>query len=289
MEQIAELRTYGSDRRIAGRRVSERRLNAQPWPPEAERRITERRIAERRTGERRRQNAQRALYLVPGSQNAERTTHSVERATHNTERKLRRAPSFLAGGIVALMVVLMGVGGYFVKSFLSEESPNKKKSPIMVTLMKPPPPPDIKEKLPEPEQIKQPLKEEIYTPPQDSDPGPDKDSTPAGDTLGVDAAGTAGGDAFGLVGKKGGRSLLAGEGGTGGMGRLSLLIKFAGYTHTVEAEIRKRVMKHLDQYGGIPKGKLQAGVRLTLDGSGAVVDYKIIGSSGNHKMDDAVK
>jgi len=209
---------------------------------------------------------------------------------HNAERKLRRAPSFLAGGIVAVMVVLVGVGGYFVKSFLSEDSPNKMKSLIMVTLMKPPPPPEIKVKPPEPEQIKQPPKEEIYTPPQeDSNPGQDKDNTPAGDNLGVDAEGKAGSDAFGLVGKKGGRSLLAGEGGTGGMGRLSLLIKFAGYTHAMETEIRKRVMKQLDQNGGIPKGKLQAGVRVTLDGSGAVVDYKIIGSSGSHKMDDAVK
>jgi TonB family protein len=176
------------------------------------------------------------------------------------------------------------------KTFLSDDSPHKKSSPIMVTLMKPPPPPQIKEKPPEPEQLKQPPKEEIFTPtPEDSNPGLDKDNTPAGDSLGVDAEGTAGGDAFGLVGKKGGRSLLAGEGGSGGMGRLSLLIKFAGYAHTVEAEIRKKVMKRLDQDGGIPKGKLQAGVRVRLDGSGAVVDYKIIGSSGNRKMDEAVK
>jgi TonB family protein len=195
----------------------------------------------------------------------------------------------MAWGILALMVVLAGVGVYIVKSSLSNDSPLKKSSTVVVTLLKPPPPPQIKEKPPEP--VKEIPKEEIYTPEQnqDSNPGPDQDKTPAGDNLGVDAEGTAGGDAFGLVGKKGGRSLLAGDGGNGGMGRLSLLVKFAGYAHIAEAEIRKKVMKQMDKNGGIPKGKLQAGVRVCLDSSGAVVDFKIIGSSGNHSMDEAVQ
>jgi TonB family protein len=47
-------------------------------------------------------------------------------------------------------------------------------------------------------------------------------------------------------------------------------------------------MKKLDENGGIPKGKLQAVARISLDKQGAIVSYKIIGSSGNHKMDDAV-
>ncbi len=285
MAQNAELITpkINIERRIAGRRIAERRI-ADPRTQyavrstlDAERRIAERRIAERRISDR------RTLYVVPNAQ------HAHKNAEHSSHHAVRRAPSFLAWGILALMVVLAGVGAYMVKSFLSSDIPGKKSSTVMVTLLKPPPPPQIKEKLPEPEQLKQPPKEEIYTRQEDSNPGPDKDNTPAGDNLGLDAEGTAGGDAFGLVGKKGGRSLLAGEGGTGGMGRLSLLVKFAGYTHTVEAEIRKRVMKRLDQDGGIPKGKLQAGVRISLDGSGAVVDFKIMGSSGNHKMDEAVK
>ena len=72
------------------------------------------------------------------------------------------------------------------------------------------------------------------------------------------------------------------------MGRLSFLSKFSGYSHIVETEIRKKVMKRLDEDGGIPKGKLQAVVRVSLDSSGSY-KYKIIGSSGNHKMDEAIK
>ena len=309
MAQNAELITEDAGRRVAGRRVAghvitDRRI--------ADRRITdrrtqnaesniqytgvERRVAERRIADRRTQNAELSMeYSELSTQylpkNVERNTQNAERsfnAEHSTHHAVRSKPSYMAWGILALMVVLAGVGASIVKSSLSDDSPHKKNSPVMVTLLKPPPPPQIKEKLPEP--VKEIPKEEIYAPTQeDSNPGPDDDKAPAGDNLGVDAEGTAGGDAFGLVGKKGGRSILAGGGGSGGMGRLSLLVKFAGYAHITEAEIRKKVMKQLDESGGIPKGKLQAGVRVRVDSSGAIIDFKIIGSSGNHKMDDAVQ
>jgi TonB family protein len=206
------------------------------------------------------------------------------------------------------MVILLGAAVYFVKAVLSDDSSRKKSSVTMVTLLKPPPPPQIKEKPPEPEQVREiQKKEEGFTSGlqdvanqaglqdvanQDSKPAGEQDNTPAGDNLGLDAEGTAGGDAFGLVGKKGGRSLLAGgggSGGSGGMGKLSLLAKFAGYAQIVETEIRKRVMKRLDEEGGVPRGKLQAVARVSVDSNGAVVDYRIIGSSGNHKMDEAIK
>ena len=64
-----------------------------------------------------------------------------------------------------------------------------------------------------------------------------------------------GGDSFGLGAKKGGKSILEGDG--GGLGKRSLLSKFGGDTQIVETEIRKRVMKQLDEEGGFPKGKLQ--------------------------------
>lgn len=197
--------------------------------------------------------------------------------------------------MIAVMAGLAGGAIYVVKAVLSDDSPRQKSSVANITLMKPPPPPQVKEKPPEPEQVKQAeKKEEIFTPGpqdmanQDNSPG-EQDNAPAGDSLGVDAEGTAGSDAFGLVAKKGGRSILAGGGGGGGMGKLSLLSKFSGYTRVVESEIRKKVIKRLDEEGGVPRGKLQAILRVSVDGKGSIVECKIIGSSGNNRMDEAIK
>ncbi|HVP77594.1 MAG TPA: TonB family protein [Thermodesulfobacteriota bacterium] len=134
------------------------------------------------------------------------------------------------------------------------------------------------------------------------------DNTPAGDTLGLDAEGRAGSDAFGLVARKGGRSILAGGGsgkgggdgsgrvGGGGSGKIggggprgSLLDKFGWYTQIVKNEISKTVQKRLEENGGIPRGKLQTVVRVSVDGTGAVTQCGIVGSSGNHELDESVK
>ena len=197
--------------------------------------------------------------------------------------------SVLTWGLIALMAALLGTGVYFVKMVLSDDSVHRNKPIAIVTLLKPPPPPQIKEKMPEPpKEIQQ--KEEIVETVQQNDPNSqadNQDNTPAGDQLGLDADGIAGGDAFGLVGKKGGRSILAGDG--GGMGKLSLLSRYAGYTQVMQAEIRKKVMKHLEDEGGIPKGKLQAIARVSVDSSGTILECRIVGSSGNHNMDNTIK
>ena len=190
--------------------------------------------------------------------------------------------------LVAVMIILTAGGVYIVKTVLSENEPHRENTTATVTLLKPPPPVQVKEK--PPEEIKEvPKKEDIVDPGVKNDTqkqnADSKDNTPAGDNLGVDAEGGAGSDSFGLVGKKGGRSILAGG---SGMGNLSLLTKFSGYTQIVVTEIRKKVMKQLDEEGGIPKGKLQTVVRVKVDVDGKVVDFRIIGSSGNNRMDDAV-
>jgi TonB family protein len=150
----------------------------------------------------------------------------------------------IVGGFVGLMIVLLGVGGYIIRTVLSDESPRKKSSVATVTMLKPPPI-TVKEKPPEPEPAKEiRRKEEIKDQEKGEtiDSGPTKevqhmdnvpardtpglvnppagevsDNTPAGDRLGLDAEGKAGSDAFGLVARKGGRSILAGGGsGTAG-------------------------------------------------------------------------
>lgn len=208
-----------------------------------------------------------------------------------SEKDKKQAPT-VSWGLIALVVVFLGGAAFIIVNVLSGEGPRRKSDFTTVTLLKPPPV-QVKEKLPEPEPepVKEMQKEAMVDPTpglQNEAQNNDNDNTPAGENLGVDAEGKAGGDSFGLVGKKGGRSILSGDGG-GGMGRLSLLSKFGWYTQIVETEIRKKVMKHLDENGGIPRGKLQAVVQVSVNSAGAIVKYKIIGSSGNHKMDEAVK
>jgi TonB family protein len=167
---------------------------------------------------------------------------------------------------------------------MADEGPRQKNNTVVVSLMKPPPMPEMKVKpIEQPKEL--PKQEEIVTE-QINEPESAGDNTPAGDALGVDADGKAGSDAFGLVGRKGGRSLL--DGGDG-LGKFSLQSKYAGYTQVVQTTIRKKVMKRLDDEGGIPKGKFEVAVRLHLDSAGAVIDYRIVGSSGNHRIDEAVK
>ena len=191
--------------------------------------------------------------------------------------------------LIGAFIVLAAGGVYLVKAVLSEDAPRRKDTTATVTLLKPPPPPLIREKPPELEPVKEIKKEEIIDPSVQNDAQSSKndsqDDTPAGSDLGVDAEGSAGSDGFGLVGKKGGRSILAGG---GGFGKGSLLAKFSGYTQIVTMELRKKVMKRLDEEGGIPRGKLQAVVRVSVDGDGKIRDYRIVGSSGNSKMDDAI-
>lgn len=188
-------------------------------------------------------------------------------------------------GLIAIMVFVLAGGAWGVKAFLMDDSPRRKSPVTTVTLLRPPPPVQAKEKPPEPVIKEVPKKEEIITPGPKDQPENSSDNTPAGDKLGLDAEGGAGSDAFGLVGKKGGRSLLAGG---DGLGKYSLLSKFGWYNQIVEREITRKVMRSLEENGGVQKGKLKTVLRVSLDGRGAVTNYRIIGSSGNHKMDEAV-
>jgi TonB family protein len=240
-------------------------------------------------------------------------------------------------GLMALVVVFLAGGIYFVNMILSSPgtSPRTKSGIVIVNLPKAP---LITEKEKPPEQPVKEIQKKVEIKPQEKDevvdsgpniatqsthdntpagdkprlpgdgPGP-VDNTPAGDTLGLDSEGRAGSDAFGLVARRGGRSILAGGGGSGkgggdgsgrggeggsvriggGQSKVSLLNKFGWYTQIVKNEISKSIQRNLDGHNGMPRGKFQTVVQISVDRTGAVVQWQIIGSSGNHEMDEAVK
>ena len=195
--------------------------------------------------------------------------------------------------VVVVLVLLAGVI-FAIRVFLSADSPSKKQSFTTITLIKPPPPPEVKEKPPEQQtQPKETPKQTIEantppTPNQAQNDTPD-DAPPGGDQLGVEGAGGAGNDGFGLRGGvKGGRSITVGGGG-GGMGRLSLLAKYGWYTSKLQEEIKRQFKKRMEKEGGVPKGRYEITLKVLLDQQGVVKKYRIVASSGNEKMDEALK
>ena len=204
-----------------------------------------------------------------------------------TEKKKKNRSGAWLIGIVAVTVALLIVSSAFLffKVLINDDGGKRKRKIQMVQLVKPPPPPKVKEKPPEPE-IKK--KEEIIEPekaPEEPDEMEDEalDDGPMDDDLGLDADGSGGSDSFGLRAKKGGRSLIG-----GGMGKGSLLRKFAWYTGALQDAIRKKVNEYLEENGGIPGGDHKTLIHITLDERGVIVDFEIYGSSGNAKMDHAV-
>ncbi len=200
------------------------------------------------------------------------------------KKKSSQRMIWVASSAIAVFFIL--AGAFLVKILISDNGQKRKRQIQMVTLLKPPPPPKIKEKPPEPEIKKKEevMEQKVDEPEPEEMPDEASDEAPPGEDLGLDGDGTAGSDGFGLRAKKGGRPLIG-----GGQGSKSLLRKYGWYTHILQEEIRKEVRKHLDQNGGIPEGKLTAIVRIVIDGQGVISDYAIVGSSGNHDMDKAVK
>jgi TonB family protein len=194
--------------------------------------------------------------------------------------KQNKALTFIIGGVVAVLLVV-GISGII---YVMKDKPEARKRQVqMVTLVKPPPPPpppEMKEQQPEPEEV---MEETVPEEAPREDVAEDSDAPPPGDLLGLDAEGGAGSDGFGLAARKGGRSLIGGNG-----GRENLLQKFAWYTRIVREELENLVRRHLEENGGIPKGELQTIVKIQLDEQGRVNAFKIEGSSGNTEMDRAV-
>mgnify|MGYP000324332616 CR=1 FL=1 len=190
-------------------------------------------------------------------------------------------PIWLAYGAVVLVFLCFGIWALRTLLF-SETKPGRKMT--MITLVKPPPPPPPPpEEEPPPPEVEE--EEELIEPEPEPQEAMDdsSDEPPAGENLGVDAEGGAGGDSFGLVGKKGGRSLIG-----GGLGSSALLRKYAWYTRLLQNQVRDEMRRLLKETGGVPDGNYKVKVRIFLDDSGRVIDFRLLGSSGNERMDQAL-
>jgi protein TonB len=177
----------------------------------------------------------------------------------------------IMGGIFMLCFVTFAA--YFVSS-MTDNSPKKPKKQVQqISLVKPPPPPPKQEKLPEPEmkqektEIEQPMEEMPEDLPEMAD-----DAPPAGDTLGLDAEGGAGGDSFGLVGRKGGRGLLAGD-------------PYAYFAGTLQDVIQDLLLENKK----VRSENYSIVVKVWVSPYGSVERVKLARSTGNTETDAAIK
>jgi hypothetical protein len=113
----------------------------------------------------------------------------------------------IAFGVVLVIGLIVSV----VMNFLGKSGKARKAPVQQIAILRPPPPPPPPKQEEKPPELK---KEEVKIPPPPQEQAPkDRDAKAPGKDLGVDAEGGAGGDGFGLVGKKGGRDLIGGDGG----------------------------------------------------------------------------
>jgi protein TonB len=175
---------------------------------------------------------------------------------------MRSAPLIVG---ILLTTTLGSAAVYYIQKFITSPPPQPKKVVQTVQLIRPPPPPPI-EKPPEPPKVE----EEKIPEPEQPTPDTPADQPPAGDLLGLDAEGGAGSDAFGLIGKKGGRDLLASGGD-----------RFAWYAGVLHDDLLARLSEHPD----IRQRAYSVNVRLWLDGKGGVTRVALASSTGDHDLD----
>jgi periplasmic protein TonB len=170
--------------------------------------------------------------------------------------------------VVAIGALLFGAV-FWLRSFLGQKVDPPKQVVQEVRIVRPPPPPETEPPPPPPPQ------EEVDVPDPQQQPDPvASDEPPPGDQLGVDAQGTGAGDGFGLVGRPGGRDLLA----TGGS-------VFAWYGGLVKDEILQR----LTNDSKVRSGSYSVAVRIWVKHNGQIERATLVGSSGDRERDRAIE
>lgn len=177
---------------------------------------------------------------------------------------LRRAlPGIaIAGGLI---VVTAGVVA-FATQFLGQDAKPQKKV-VQVQLFRPPPPPP-----PEIEEPPPPIEEEVKLPePEPVADAPDVPDLPG--ALGLDADGVAGSDAFGLMGRKGGRDLIGGDG------------RYRSYAN----HVKDKLLDFLASREEVRASTYSLVVQVWIGEDGRMGRYELVGSSGDSKLDHALQ
>lgn len=182
-------------------------------------------------------------------------------------------PAWLRWGAVALGLVVAVLLALWLRDMLMSSKPSKPMKLQQITLIRPPPPPPKppEEKPPEPK-----VKDEVKIDEPQPTPEQTADAPPPGADLGVDADGTSGSDGFGLVGRKGGRDLLAGAGG-----------KYAGYSIPVAQQINEQISEYMRKHRLAFNYRIQ--VRIWIAKDGHVEKFELNGSTGNTDTDSSIK
>ncbi|MBL1265983.1 energy transducer TonB family protein [Methylomicrobium sp. RS1] len=186
---------------------------------------------------------------------------------------LKRLPAIIGG----ILTLLIAVGVYRLQGMFEKPLQAKKQiQQITVIQPPPPPPPPPEQKPPEPEP--EPEKVPEPEPEEEPKPEPDEAEQPPGEELGVDAEGGAGSDGFGLVGKKGGRGLLGGSGG-------SAILWYGG-------QVKRRLEGEMQSLlAGTPAGKTAYSVLLNvwIGADGRVSRAELDSGSGKPEVDQSIR
>lgn len=168
-------------------------------------------------------------------------------------------------GVATVMVAL----GWFVWTGMHAVTKPDRKVAQQVQIIRPPPLPEIKEE-PPPE-----VKEEVKLPRAEETPDTPDNQPPAGDQLGLDAEGGAGGDAFGLLGRKGGRDLLAGSG----------TDRYSWYANILKSILVER----LSENRSIRRSRYSVTVRMWVKTDGRVDRVAIDSGTGDKELDKRIE
>lgn len=180
-------------------------------------------------------------------------------------------PALLGLGVVVVIALVAVV----INSFLAQSGKPRKPSVQQIAILRPPPPPPPPKQEEKPPEIK---KEEVKLPPPPQEDAPkDADAKEAGKDLGVDAEGGTGGDGFGLVGRKGGRDLIGGDGGARS--------RFAFYTNIIQQQIQDELSRNKR----LKSGEYRAVVRIWLAADGRTQKVDLAGSTGNADVDSSLR